>query len=442
MSTLSRRWALPATLVATLSSSLALAQQPDAPPAAEEAAAPPTKPSVAVTSDTGTGKVDPKTGTVAKGPSPRKQPCGCAQPRLMRRGRSMPLGEGQVVTAWVNVSADKAARVHPFAADFFDRRASAPQDAEIPVMTTLFSDVVDATPSTHVLERVHLAGAYPEGFFLGMLRANDVVPKDVVRVEVAGAPGAPEPVAPRAEQLWLDLVESVERPACGPAFTTTRVAWQEAEGSGPVVGFVAEWVGEDGGRASAVVDARHARTFGLGRVEACDHGLPIPEGQAGTVRLSPVSSSFGRGPAWEFAVAKDGGVPGVVRRPDGVPPALDNPFTTGDFGDRPGIDDTSDKTALGVMLGVVGLAATLGGLLWPALRRRRKLATIVCPACKAEHELDLLDPATDGMFCPSCGKSSIYVALEADGEPRASVFVLGEQKAAAADDKAEPPASA
>jgi len=260
-----------------------------------------------------------------------------------------------------------------------------------------------------------------------MVRASDSVPKDVVKVPPLMEPGAPEQAPPRLEQLWLDTMETVERPACGSTFTTSRVAWKAIEKSPAVVGFVADWAGDDGSRATAIVDARHAQTFGLGRVERCEHGLPIPAGTAGTLKVAPISASLGRGPSWQFQVAAEESVkvPQAIGRPDGAPALASNPFTDGSLQGRPEAGDEADKVALGAMLGVVGMAATLAGLLWPALRRRRKrIEKITCPACKAETELDLLDPATDGMFCPSCGQSSVYVSLEADGVPRATVLLL------------------
>jgi predicted RNA-binding Zn-ribbon protein involved in translation (DUF1610 family) len=238
------------------------------------------------------------------------------------------------------------------------------------------------------------------------MRKTDTTPREAVAVSGPGGDPKPGP-APVVKALWLAPLEQRERPGCGP-YLTHMIAFELAEGSPAIDAFLVE---DAHTKRAALVDARAAGVFGLGRVEVCDQGLEFAAGSPTHITVTPVSATLGRGEPWKFD--DDGtGQTDVTRT---LSPASADKSRISDPFPVPGMDDHKGPSlkmmAVGIMSTVVGgaaLVALFAFIIIPA--RRRRMAEILCPSCGKKVPYDALDPKTDGFFCPSCGAAGFYRA--------------------------------
>ncbi len=239
---------------------------------------------------------------------------------------------------------------------------------------------------------------------VGLVRPNETSPKDVVTTTFAGpavdqAAGPP----PLLTMLWLAPVEERERKDCGP-WTTARLAFELREGSPAVDAFLIR----DGRTGEqSLVDARHAGAFGIGRVDVCDHGFAL--GHTELLEIVPVSSSWGRGEPWVFALDPSGQ---LDPRRIGAPTSADEDLLDTAFP----VPGTPTKPYSMMSVGGMWTLSAAGGLLAGCVGflfwrfKRRRLETITCSSCHARIPVDVLDEKTDGFFCPVCGAAGIWKA--------------------------------
>lgn len=346
----------------------------------------------------GLGMASPAQAQAPKNP---RVTCGCPSPRLLGRGPAV-LDDTGTVTAWLH----DGARLEPFLQDAVNKQKLSAVDA--PVELEEFASFGDGTPvgTASRLVRVRATAPLEPGTFLGVMRKSDVAPRDVVAISGAGASNSPPPGPPPAvTALWLAPLEQRERNGCG-AWLTHMVAFEVADGSPAPEAFLVRNLASD---AVALVDARAAGAYGLGRVEVCEQGMPF-EGRVPTeIEVRPVSASFGVGAPWRFR--SDGtGTTDLTRlsSPPGADPArILEPFPVPGEDDRRG--PTTKEIAAAVMGTVVGGAGILALVFWVIIpARRRRLKDVRCPACGKDIPVDTLDPKSDGFFCPSCGASGIW----------------------------------
>jgi hypothetical protein len=378
----------------------------------------------------------------AKQRKKKKQLCGCASPRLLRKGKEISLDGTRSLSAWVRT--DGSAHV-----EYFQRDAESGEmtGVVVPVVQQVFDVGAfgDPVPSTASLVRVFPTEPFPEPFWIGVLKPPSRLPADVVLVEATAPPQSPPPgegTAPETDELWVGPLQVREKAGCGE-LRTHRVQWKAPEdATTDPAGFLVEYTPTGGASTVSLVDVRHARIFGLGRVETCEQGVPFQADTDGEIVVRPVSAAFAVGDGWRWRVGLGTGeMPTPLGAPGGRDlDADDNPFL------EPAIDpvegllsDEKDHVAFGAMAFVVLGAAALARVFWAGRRRRgRHIETLACPVCEEELTLDLDDPESDGAFCPKCGKSSVFVRFEADGTPLASVFALDEEQAAALGRSDEP----
>jgi hypothetical protein len=291
--------------------------------------------------------------------------------------------------------------------------------------------------TTSRLVRVRALGALPEGTFLGVLRRKDTNPRDATRIvsplvddrplASPRPPGDPPDdegaAAPRVQALWLAPLESRDRPGCG-AFLTHRIAVEASSQGGAVEAYL---VTDLDSQRSALIDARAAGSFGIGRVEACGQGLPLEAARSVRIEIRPVSAAFGVGAPWVFSSDGTGTTdPARVS----TPPEADAARVAAPF-PVPGapVDESLSLKSIVilVMVGGASAAVLLAFVVWVVLpRRKRKMIDVRCPACARPIPVDALDPKTDGFFCPACGASGFWngkgavvhaqkLAPEADG---------------------------
>ncbi len=359
---------------------------------------------------------------VAASPPPRVV-CGCPTARILERGPAQLAGD-HTVTAWLHDDA----QLELFQQDAVKKQTLTPVD-DAPVSFDVFGDQ-GASPSRFV--KVSATGAMPERAYLGILRKSDKLPRDAVAVtseppapRAPGPSGAPAresstkgPASPSAgppvlTALWLAPLEARERPGCG-TWLTHRIAFETAPGSPEPEAFLVE--DAHTGR-SAVVDARYAGVFGLGRVEVCDQGLAFAPNKPTHITVKPVSASFGVGEPWK--VDSDGtGATDLTRT--GIPASADRSRIEDPF-PVPGMDDHKGpplKTvAVAIMGTAVGGAALVALFAWVIVpMRRRRITDVRCPSCGKNVPYDALDPETDGFFCPSCGAAGFWKGKGAAAE--------------------------
>jgi hypothetical protein len=238
---------------------------------------------------------------------------------------------------------------------------------------------------------------------LGIVKARESAPRDVVDLGQQAPPAtAMAEAAPLLRGLWLRPPEERQRRDCG-SWTTMRIAFELASQSVPVEAFV---VRDLSSGSTSLVDARHAGAFGLGYVAVCRHGFPVGTA-AQTLEVTPVSASGMKAEPW--VVHHDGLSTSEVRfqqvPPSASPDALERSFPVPGQRDRQfswlsvgGMWILS--AALGLVCGVIGF------LLWRF--RRRRLRDVRCASCSSAVPVDVLDPRTDGFFCPACGAAGIW----------------------------------
>lgn len=339
--------------------------------------------------------------------NPRVQ-CGCPASRLLARGPQVLDGQG-TLSAWLH----DGARLEAFAQDEVNKQKLHGVDAPVAIEEFAgFGEHMPVATSSRMV-RARATGALAAGTFLGVLRASDVAPRDVVAISGPGSPQAPPPgAAPALKALWLAPLEERERPGCG-AWLTHRVAFELVDGTAtaPTAPSAPEafLVTDQRTGSVALVDARFAGVFGFGRVEVCEQGIAFAPGEATRIEVRPVSSSFGIGAPWSFS--SDGtGTTDPTRASS--PPSADaarilEPFPVP--GQETAAGPSYKEVAIFVMGGGVTLAIVFALVTWVIIpARRRRMQDFPCPTCGQKIPVDTLDPKTDGFFCPGCGASGFW----------------------------------
>ncbi|HEY4220927.1 MAG TPA: hypothetical protein VGO62_06280 [Myxococcota bacterium] len=338
--------------------------------------------------------------------SPRVQ-CGCPTPRLLEHKApgvaALPLDDSHTISAWLH----DGAHIGLFQQDEVDKQKLTPLDsADAPLVDVTDFTSAELANTLSRFVRVRATGPVPARAFLGILRSTDKTPRDVVAVAGDGSaqPVPPGP-APVVKALWLTPLEEHDRGGCG-TWLTHRIAFELGDGSPAPEAFLVE---DAHTKQQALVDARFAGVFGLGRVDVCEQGLAFSAGGPTHITVRPVSAAFGVGAPWRFD--SDGsGQTDLVRTasPDSADRArIDEAFPV------PGMDDHRGPSlkllAVTIMSTVVGgalIAALIAFVIIPA--RKRRMKDIRCPSCGKQVPYDALDPKTDGFFCPACGAAGFW----------------------------------
>lgn len=344
----------------------------------------------------------PEAKAKAKPPlGPKKSPrvlCGCPTARFLERAAT-----GGAVPVWLHDGAH---------VDTFVRDAAKPGRvlaSDTPPTVEELPVAGEPVPSQSRLARVRA----PEGFlgFLGILRTNETLPKDVLDLS-KGAPSAgTAPAAPRLRALWLKPLEERDRPGCGN-YLTHQVAFEPGDGSAELAALLVRDVANN---TTALVDVRFAGVYGLGRIDVCEQGMPLLAGAPTTLEVRPVSTSLAVGEAWSFT--SDGaGVVAPARA--SVPPEADRDRIEDPF-PVPGEDEGRGPTLKMISVAVMGVAvagAAVAALVaWVIIPiRRRRMKDVRCTACGKEIPVDTLDDKTDGFFCPSCGAAGFWKGKRGD----------------------------
>lgn len=312
--------------------------------------------------------------------------CGCATARLLSRSADLNAG----AAAWLHDGATVG---------LFAQTDGGPNLTPVPDLLGEESFAVESLGSSRLV-RVRAEGAVPAQVVVGLVRRGEKAARDVATVKS----GVPADGPPLVRALWLAPLELRDRPGCGQSLTH-RLAWELEATSPPIIAFV---VKNKSSGQSAVIDARHVGAFGIGRVDICDHGLPL-QSTAVELEVQAVSASFATTQAWGFL--SDGAGQADPTR-TATPAGADRDLVAQPFpvpGD-PTVAALGLKSAGVVVMAMVGGGAALFALFfWVILpRAKRRLVDVRCPACQARIPLDVLDKKTDGFFCPSCGRSGVW----------------------------------
>jgi hypothetical protein len=358
--------------------------------------------------------------------------CGCARPRIIRRPAPIIVTPTQGISAFVE-SGPKGAKIDWFELDFFDSQQSVGADPKIPLKLERFkvAQYGQELENRSQLVRVRANAPDPRSFYIGMQLSPNVAPKDVVKatismdLETTQSPLEP----PHFDQLWLGPLQFKESETCGNRSTLRIIFQMVGDAAKPPALLVRRWFGtESQGRPEvALLDTRHTSVFGLGFVEGCGQGIRALSDGPMRLSIQGVAPNFSLGDAWEFLVGPEmGSIPLEISRPSSAGQMSEpNPFLAVNYESEPGLGHAEDRAALTTMGVVVSASIILAAIIRVLYRRRRRLPSEVeCPECQHHMELDLADPSIDGMFCPVCGKVSIFVSIEADGTRRARIFRL------------------
>lgn len=356
--------------------------------------------------------------------NPRIQ-CGCPQARLLARGAQV-LDDDGTVSAWLH----DGARLEPFRQDDVNKQKLHPTEA--PLIIEEFAGFGDHMPvaTTSRLVRARATGELAPATYLGVMRKNDPAPRDVLAVSGKGGSASPAPSdAPSLRAMWLAPLEERDRAGCG-TFVTHRLAFEMMDGSAPassaggsanVIGAPEAFLVKDKRTdATALVDARYAGAFGLGRVDVCEQGVAFAPGEGTEIEVRPVSVTFGIGEPWTFS--SDGtGMTDLTRVSS--PKTADLARIAEAF-PIPGVEDlrgpTYKEIAIFVMGGGVGGAALIAFVIFVVIpARKRRMKDFPCPSCARAIPIDTLDPKTDGFFCPSCGASGFWKGKSGEIEAKA-----------------------
>lgn len=351
--------------------------------------------------------------------------CACPGSRLLRAGKVVPLGPNNGIAAWLNGSKD--ARLTPM-----ERTAAGDwTPLELPWEQTLYETPRAALPNRKqlVFARSPAPGTTP--FFVTLWEKGHQRPSDVVRVEPT-PPDEPdnEDKVPKTSALLaaihLGPPASRESAGCG-AYQTLPVVYAERVNEAEPAAFWVEHRPRSGELHTALIDARHVKIFGLGRVPACEEGLAFDPALAGSLSMRALSHQLELGPTWEWELGPSDGehVPTPLTIPAHADlSAVENPYVAGYRTplERLLSDDT-DHAALGLMLFCMAGAAVAAFLVWRVWRHAQpNWVNVTCPACAAELRLDAAKKGVDGTFCPHCGGSSVFISFSADGRAKAAAF--------------------
>ena len=352
--------------------------------------------------------------------------CYCARPRLFRTTDEALLNRESALSAWTEPGRTEFEAFRRTKDEQGARTASVPAPFETQVFDVApFGEVV---ASRSRLSKAVATSYYDEPFLMGLMNAKRQQPIDLVRARIDVAPGEAysgvPSEKPRLKALYLSDYKERNIPSCGES-NTRRVHYVLDEKSPEIAGFLVQ---DDQGRA-ALLDERHVRSFGIGRVGPCEQGVEIP--QSGTYSLTPVGWDFSLGDKVTFDATKVGAFPTITS----APPSLERSDDENPFVHPPNdpivdiLSDDRDTVALGAMLFVMFAAVIGAGFLRQAIRNRKHMVDVECPACNESLSLNAKDPSTDGMFCPKCGESSMFVTFEPDGSPRVRAFALTKEEA-------------
>jgi hypothetical protein len=323
--------------------------------------------------------------------------CGCAASRFLARG-DVVLDGDSTVSAWLHAGA----RIDAFARDASGALAPTTLPLSMSREPASGDDGDDGDDDGDAL--VRLAGSGAGSGFVGVVKARERAPRDVLAVDVrAGSDGVGDDRrAPLLAALWLAPPEQRERRDCG-AWTTMRTAFSLREGSVAVEAFD---VRDQATGERRLIDARHVGGFGLGHVPACRHGFPLSTSTQ-TLEIVPVSATGVRGAPW--VLRHDGqGLVDVVRVSS--PPEADASLIASPL-PQPGRPErrfswlsVGGMWTLSLLLGLG--CGVVGFVLWRF--KRRRMHDVRCAACGAAIPIDVLDDRTDGFFCPACGKAGVW----------------------------------
>jgi len=363
----------------------------------------------------------------------RRLACGCAMPRLLRyKEKEVTFDAEHGMTAWVRNDGSALLESFRLEEDGSLTPVPSPLKQEPFVVPSNGGDVLR---SAYELVRTH-AVEPGDPFYLGVLVPPRRRPGDVVKVTPVGGGAPPRGAAARLDELWVGPLDQRDSDRCG-AFDSHRLLTTPREGTPAPAGYIVTYTPQGERPRTTLIDERHARIFGIGRVGPCEHGMPFDVDEQGEVpaqlELRTVSATFAVGPPWRWRLSQIAGeLPTPLATPEGTSlDTSDSPFLIPARDPVEGImSDEKDRLAFGIMAFVVLGAAALARMLYAARRRRgRYTEVLACPSCESEMTVDLEDPETDGMFCPKCGKSSVFVSFEADGAPKAHVVKLSENSA-------------
>jgi hypothetical protein len=214
--------------------------------------------------------------------------------------------------------------------------------------------------------------------------------------------------------------------ACG-TYQTLPVVYGAASKESEPAAFWVEHIEPNGTSQVALVDARHLKIFGVGKVPACDEGLRLDANARGSISLRALSRDLVLGPLWQWQLSADAQnpVPSISATPSHAAlDAVENPFVAGYRTplERLLSDDT-DHAALGLMVFLITASVAAAFLIWRLWRHAKpNWVNVLCPACGEEIRLDAAKKEVDGTFCPHCGGSSVFISFGADGRAKAAAF--------------------
>lgn len=362
--------------------------------------------------------------------------CGCAKPRLVRQKGTVEIGPKTGLPVFGEQSPGSARPIW-FHDDYLRTRQTSTHAADIPLVAEPFPAASDAKwlPQKQRFLQIRATAAYEDEFMIGMELAPGLLPKDIVRAKVGHSTETPleNSSGRRLDQLWLGPIQPVETGSCG-ARQHLDLAFETPEGQDRPIAFLVKRWREgrtDEEPEMAVLDSRHTGLFGLAYVPACEQGIPDIGKIPMTLQIEPIYWPQELGDPWIYEIGqKEGAFPVEIKRAASAGPiGIPNPFLVKRDIAAPSLGHDEDRVALVTMLILVAAAFLLAAGCWLLLRKKNKFpAEIVCIECSEHLQLELTDPAVDGMFCPGCGKVTVFVTIEPDGTPRARVLRLEESQ--------------
>ena len=350
--------------------------------------------------------------------------CACAGSRLLRHGKTVSSSNERGITAWLDTARD--ARLVPMMRSDTGDWTS----IEIPWRISDYEGPSAYPQGRKRLVHAQSTPAQRTDFFVTLWEKGKRRPSDVVLAQAdAGTLGNGASNRPADRQILamhLGPVTSRSSAACG-TYRTLPVTYGAISKQSEPVAFWVEYRESSGAARVELIDARHLRIFGLGRVPACGEGMSLDEGAGGTLVVRAVSRDLVLGPVWSWNLTAEepNPVPTLVQTPAHADlGAVENPFAAGYRTPMERLlSDDTDHAALGLMVFLITAAIAAAFLIWRLWRHAKpNWVTVTCPACAEEIRLDAAKKAVDGTFCPHCGGSSVFISFSADGQAKAAAF--------------------
>ena len=367
------------------------------------------------------GAAEPTRGTTS---------CACPSSRLLRYGKTVSLHAERGITAWLDTA--KEARLLPMQRSDDGVWTS----IDLPWRVSDYQGPTDYPPSRKRLVYVQKMSSEPADFYVTLWEKGKKRPSDVVLaqadVRAADADFSRDSNEKQLLALHMGPITARSSDSCGTYQTLPVVFGAESKQSEPAA-FWVENVAPNGASRAALIDARHVKIFGVGRVPACAEGLFLDENTRGSISLRALSRELVLGPLWEWQLSEDehNPLPAVLNTPPHAElDAVENPFVAGYRTplERLLSDDT-DHAALGLMVFLIIASIAAAFLIWQLWRHAKpNWVNVICPACEAEIRLDAAKKEVDGTFCPHCGGSSVFISFGADGRAKAAAFRRSENQ--------------